>query len=54
MRMGSSSGGAERWAEERLLSTVFELAGTDRVGLLAEVIALLRDYGCEVSRVLMC
>ncbi|MEW5313526.1 MAG: hypothetical protein WDW38_005087 [Sanguina aurantia] len=30
------------------MSTVFELAGTDRVGLLAEVIALLRDHGSEV------
>lgn len=48
VRLGSG-GGAERWAEERAMSTVFELAGTDRVGLLAEVIALLRDHGSEVS-----
>ncbi|KAG2444350.1 hypothetical protein HXX76_001106 [Chlamydomonas incerta] len=29
-------------------STVFELAGNDRIGLLAEVIALLKNNGCEV------
>lgn len=30
-------------------STVFELAGNDRIGLLAEVIALLKNNGCEVG-----
>lgn len=29
-------------------STVFELAGNDRMGLLADVIALLKNNGCEV------
>ncbi len=29
-------------------STVFELAGPDRMGLLADVVALLRSNGCEV------
>jgi hypothetical protein len=34
--------------EARQMSTVFELAGQDRVGLLADVLTLFTDNGCDV------
>ncbi|GIL56004.1 hypothetical protein Vafri_11479 [Volvox africanus] len=34
--------------EASQLSTVFEIAGNDRIGLLADVIELLKNNGCEV------
>jgi hypothetical protein len=48
----SGAGGSgcvlDRWAEMRQCSTVFELAGQDRSGLLADVLDLLTHNGCDV------
>mmetsp|Transcript_9972 Transcript_9972/g.21294 ORF Transcript_9972/g.21294 Transcript_9972/m.21294 type:complete len:599 (+) Transcript_9972:309-2105(+) len=41
-------GATDQADEARQLSTVFELAGTDRVGLLADVVSLLKNNGCSV------
>jgi hypothetical protein len=46
---GRGSGAPPSHMEEaRQMSTVFELAGQDRVGLLADVLTLFTDNGCDV------
>lgn len=45
---GDSGCVLDRWAEMRQCSTVFELAGQDRAGLLADVLDLLTHNGCDV------
>ncbi|KAI8467573.1 MAG: hypothetical protein J3K34DRAFT_523655 [Monoraphidium minutum] len=45
---GGSGCVLDRWAEMRQCSTVFELAGQDRAGLLADVLDLLTHNGCDV------
>jgi hypothetical protein len=45
---GGSGCVLDRWAEMRQCSTVFELAGQDRAGLLSDVLDLLTHNGCDV------